>query len=74
MIDGKHISPRHVFDEHVVFLLFAVPVDAYAIVIEEAFGKDSDHPGFSIGVLARAIDVAVAQRGIGQPVRLLPVA
>src|SRR5207244_13422617 len=73
MLDGEQICARHISYKDIVLLLFAIPVDAHNLMVKEPFGEDSYHTRLPIGILARAIHIAVAQRCIVQFVCLLPV-
>src|SRR5579862_6220018 len=57
------IRGSHILDEDVIARLVAVPIDAHRHAGEELSDENRDDAGFTVGVLARSVDVAVAQRG-----------
>src|SRR5256885_3324801 len=60
--------------KNIVLLLLSVPIDADRFMVQESFREDGYDTRFSVRVLARPIDIAVAQRCICQAVCLFPVA
>ncbi len=66
------MAQGHVFDVDVVAGLLSGPVDLRLAARRQIAAEDGHDPGLSVRVLARTIDVGVAQRRVGETV-LRPV-
>ena len=57
------VGARDVGNINVVARLLAIPVDAHAFLPQKLSDKDGDDARLTVGVLARPVNVSVAQRG-----------
>ena len=60
----------HVVHEHEIAGLLAVPEDHARLAGQKAAGKNGDHAGLSVKVLAWAVDVGEGQGRVLEPVQL----
>src|SRR5918998_1672483 len=67
-LQGKDVSPGHVRDIDVVAGLLSGAVDCRGIACGQVPGEYGHDPGLSVRVLARPVDIRVAQRGVGDAV------
>jgi tetratricopeptide (TPR) repeat protein len=67
-IRGAQVGVHHVAHEHVVAGLQAVAEDRRRSALEQLAAEDGDHARLAERVLARPVDVAVAQRDRAEPV------
>src|SRR5437879_1361382 len=65
-LEREEVGARHVADVHVVARLLAVTVHRDRFGAEHPPREDGDHARLSVRVLARAVDVGVAQRHEGE--------
>src|SRR5437588_242082 len=72
-VERYKVGTSYISHVHIIFLLFAVAIDANWLAVKKALGENGDHSCFSIGILARPIDIAIAQCRIGEAVGFLPV-
>src|SRR5262249_4399497 len=61
-LEGEHVGARDVLYVDEIPCLRAVPVDDEGLPREETIAEDGDHARFAVWILARAVDVGVAQR------------
>ena len=73
LLGGPHEGVDDVVDEHVVARLAAVAEDGGLLPGQHEPGEDRHHPGLTVGVLARTVDVGERQLGVLQPAHLAVV-
>src|SRR5437870_4996184 len=59
-----HVGPHHVGGIHVVASLSAVAIYRHRAAFENAPAENRDHAGLTMRILARAVNVRVAQRDV----------
>ena len=64
----KNVRADDIFYEHVVARLRSFAVDEWLLPFQHLRGKDGHNAGFSFGILARPIDIRVAQARRRKPV------
>ena len=67
-VERRERRPRDVADVDVVAALRAVAEDPARLALEQPAEEDRDDAGLAVGILARPVDVAEAQRDVRRPV------
>lgn len=70
-IKGEYISASDIPDVDIVTLVPAVPIDDWLLTGQHLVGEDRDHASLAGPILARPVDVAVAQTCEPQPMEAL---
>jgi len=62
--EGSDVRLRHIADIHEIAGLCAVPVDARDLTAQQPPAENGDDTRFAVGILARAVHIRIAQRGV----------